>query len=215
MIFGNPDHRFSQSPTDKLHFIWIGEYSDGTHLAEYEFDNSTKKNDFYSIRKADLIRFGLVGCDHRMYFEVPGGVFKLAGRMIEVIYKEDDREYYLTGQPKSYNDIITYKDAESIVRPIFSINGTSQEPQGGNVSSQILAYNFGYKTELVFDGIRFNFQAICTLPILVGNPYINFKLVADREVKGQLAIKRNGKIVTEIEAPLQEKHSGEINWELI
>lgn len=181
-------------------FIWLGEYYDGTHLAEFNFTDK-KENSFYSIERQKLIRFGLIGHGMKLFFE-PDGVFNLNGTAIEVAYRLDDMEYSLTGHSGKYNDIITYKDAES------ALNAA-----GGVVRNQINQYSFGYKTNLEIDGIKFTFKALCKIPF--GQPlYMNFWLVANKKLNGVLVVKRNNRIVAEIDAPLKKGAGGEINYTL-
>ncbi|MVP00795.1 hypothetical protein EDM21_14890 [Paenibacillus sp. N10] len=155
------------------------------------------------MNRDQLVRFGLIGTGHSLYFEVNGGAFKVSGRMIELVYKHQDKEYFLTGQQQRYQDIITYKDVE------FTFDPSGAE---GNGQNHILQYNFGYKNELMINGIRFNLQAICKIP-MDGRPmYFNFKLVADTSLDGQLEIRRNGITVDSINAPLSKNKGGEMNW---
>lgn len=182
-------------------FVWLAEYMNGTELCEY--DVLTKdENSFYSIQRENLLRFGLFGHGMKMYYEVFGGIFKIAGQMIEVIYKVGDKEYYLTGQQAMYKDIITYKNAEATIN-LF-------DGKGG-MNSNITQFNFGYKTTLDIDGVQFNFKAITSIPF--GNPsYMTFWLVADQELEGKLQIKKNGRVIEEIDAPLSKDVGGELNW---
>lgn len=181
-------------------FIWIAEYVDGTNYCE--FDLKTKQeNNFYQIKKNETLRFGIIGHSMKMIFEVFGGVFKINGQMIEILYKTEEKEYHLTGQQKMYNDLITYKDAES------SINLLG----GGINSTSITQFNFGYKINLNIDNVNFNFKPIFKLPY--GTPaYFNFWLVSDTNLNGIVQIKKNGKIVEQIKAPLKAGIGGEINW---
>ncbi len=180
-------------------FIWVAEYADGSNIAEFDL-LTRKENSFYSIQRDKLIRFGLIGHGMGLYYEVPGGIFKLNGRMIELIYKTKVREYYLTGHAKMYNDIITYKDAEAVLK----LDGTTQ--------SNITQFNFGYKQELEFeDGLKFNLRVLCKIPY--NQPiYMNIRLVANKEVCGFLHIKRNGLVCDVFEAPLRKGVGGELNW---
>lgn len=184
-------------------FVWLADYTDGNHLCE--FDVLTKEeNSFYAIERNKLLRFGLFGHEMNLYFEVYGGMFKLAGQLIEVIYKVGEKEHYLTGQQQMYDDIITYKHADATIN-LFG--------GGGGVSSVITQFNFGYKTTLDIDDINFNFKAICMIPY--GKPvYMNFRLVADKELNGRLLIKKNGRVVEELDAPLAPGIGGEVNWHL-
>jgi len=192
-----------ESPVNFQDFIWIATYFDNTFLSEYNFDDK-RENSFYDIDRNRLLRFGLVGYGMNLYFEVLGGIFKIAGQMIEVVYKLNDKIYYLTGQPLiMYNDIITYKDAESIL----------DVRNGQTMRNMITQYNFGYKQNLHIDGVNFNFKAICSIPY--GKPvFLNLRLVADQNLNGYLCIKKNGVYVAEIYAPLEANVGGEVNWQV-
>lgn len=182
-------------------FIWLAEYVDGKHLSEFDLETK-EENNFYNIERDKLLRFGLIGHGIKLYYEVYGGIFKVAGQMIEVIYKVGEKEYYLTGQQSMYNDIISYKNAEATINLLSG---------GGEMNSQITQFNFGYKTNLNVDGVNFNFKAICMIPYRQ-EAFMNFWLVSDQEVDGHLVIKRNGKVVQEIKAPLHNNVGGEVNW---
>jgi hypothetical protein len=180
-------------------FIWLSECYDGTHLAEFDF--STKaENDFYMIQRDKLLRFGLIGCGNKLFFE-RDGVFYLNGRALDIIYRTKDKEYFLTGHFGKYTaDIITYKDAESAFHP-----------QEGLMPSRITQYNFGYKAEVEVDGVKFNIKPIvkipCNQPVL-----LNLRLVANRKLDGEIVIRVNNREAQVIKAPLKRDVSGEINW---
>lgn len=184
-------------------FVWYAEYSNGSHYSE--FDLITKKeNNFYQINQQSTIRFGLIGHNMKLYYETYGGIFKLAGQMLEFIYKVGDKEYYLTGQNQMYNDIITYKDAES------SLSLRENVPSTGTITQ----FNFGYKTNLNIDGVNFHFKPICKIPR--NKPiYMNFWLVADQDLDGTFIIKKNGFVVDQFEAPLTKGTGGELNWIIV
>lgn len=194
-------NQFTQSPVESQDFIWVADYSNNTFLSEFNLD-SKKENSFYDIDKNNLIRFGLIGHGMNLYYEILGGTFKIAGQMLEFIYIVNGKEYYLTGQQQMYNDIIQFKNAESIFDP---------SGKNGSIGSTITQYNFGYKQNLNIHNINFNFKAICSIPY-GKHVYMNLRLVADQDLNGILCIKKNGIVVTEIEAPLQEKVAGELNW---
>lgn len=180
-------------------FIWIADYVDGTYLSEYDFVTK-KENSFYDIQKIKLLRFGLLGHGLKMYFE-SNGIFKIAGRMIEFIYRVNDKDYYLTGQNIYYNDIIHYKDAVSDFNP-YTIN---------KFNNQTVQYNFGYKQIIKIDDIAFNFKAICKIPF--NKPiYMNIRLVSNKNLNGRLIIKKNSFNYEEIDAPLKANAGGELNW---
>jgi hypothetical protein len=186
-------------------FIWIGEYVDGTHLSEYNI-HTKEREDFYSIKRDALIRFGLIGHGMKLLYEVGGGFFKLNGQMYEFVYKVGDKEYYLTGQFKPYNDVITYKDAEAWA------NLTAND--AANFPSRILAYNFGYKHNMTIDGVNFSLRALCSIPH--GEPvHFAVRLVADQKLEGKLVIKKNGTEIAEFNAPLDKGVGGELKWAVI
>ncbi|MFF3150984.1 hypothetical protein ACFVRU_57190, partial [Streptomyces sp. NPDC057927] len=83
-----------------------------------------------------------------------------------------------------YTDIITYKDAWTDAKLI----------NNGKFSNQIHQYNFGFKKKLVFaDGVEFAFQAVCCIPYNQ-HAFIEFKLVPNQDLDGQLIIKKLGRI---------------------
>lgn len=182
-------------------FIWIGEYSDGTHLSEFDVQ-TLQENDFRIIQRDKLICFGLAGHGMSFYFGMDG-VFNLPQRKIEISYVEGNNEYQLTGNPiAKYNDIITYKKAESVFIPGL---------KGFNTSNHILEYNVGYKTHIAFEDVKFNFKPICVIPL--NQPvYFNIRLVASRDMDGKLMIKRNGIAYECINAPIRMGVGGELNW---
>lgn len=183
-------------------FLWYGEYSDGSMIAEYDL-NTNKRVSFYDIEKDSLIRFGMVGHGMHLYYEVFGGVFKLNGQPVEVIYKISSEEYNLTGNPTMYNDIITYKNAESTA--VFK----RKEP--GRIINRVTQYNFGYKANLLVKGVNFHFKAICSIPY--NRPvYMHFRLTADKDLDGKLIIRKNGLVIDEFNAPLKKDVGGELNW---
>jgi len=182
-------------------FIWIGEYANGDYLSEYNI-KTKEREDFYSLKRDALLRFGLIGHGMKLYYEVGGGFFKLNGQMYELVYKVGDKEYYLTGQSKLYNDVITYKDAEAW--------GTFDRNEG-KFPSRVMAYNFGYKVKLDVDDVQFNLKAICSIPY---NEPVNFQitLVASEELDGKFVIKKNGSEIAEFHAPLKQGVGGRLKW---
>lgn len=182
-------------------FVWVAEYINGSHYSEFDF-STKQENNFYNIKRNELIRFGLIGRGFKLYYEAIGGIFKLNGQMIEVAYEVDGKEYNLTGHQKFYNDIIAYKDAESVL----TLNSTGTK-------DHITQYNFGYKVGLKFNEVNFSFKPLFKIPF--NKPmYLNFRLVADEDLNGFLLIKRNGFVVDRFRAPLQKNVSGELNWSL-
>ncbi|MGG0807025.1 hypothetical protein ABE144_05110, partial [Brevibacillus laterosporus] len=139
-------HIIPYSPVPQREFIWLAEYVDGTHLSEFDF-NTKQENDFYSIDKKTVVRFGLIGHGHKLYYETFGGHFKLGNGQIDLVYKTGDKEYFLTGQNEFYQDLITFKRAEA---EINLLNST------GELSPIITEYVFGYKHKLIFEDISFH-----------------------------------------------------------
>lgn len=190
------------SPVEQ-EFIWHAEYEDQTSLTEYDFETKIE-NSFNDIKKDSLVRFGLVGQGQRYYFEVNGGIFKIAGKMYEFSYVENDREHALTGQQYKYNDIASFKNAEMYIDPI------SLETV---VDATITDYTFGYKSviEDKENNLRMHFKALCT--ISYDNPmYMNVRLVPSRDCDGELIIKRNGQIVDRIPSEFKKNVARELNW---
>ncbi|MCR8641563.1 hypothetical protein NV379_02735 [Paenibacillus sp. N1-5-1-14] len=193
---------FLNSPVDGQSFIWMAAYQDGTFLSEFNYDN-LEANDFYSIDKNNLVRFGLVGYSMNHYFEVNSGIFKIAGQRFEIAYVVGEKEYSLTGQNITYNDIITYKNASTTI----NINGGQQEPP------RIDQYNLGYKINLNIDNVNFYFKPILCMPY--GEPaYISVHLVSDQDLNGKLCIKKSGAAFEEIDAPMEANEAYKVNWEL-
>lgn len=184
-------------------FVWIGEYLDGTHLSEFDLETG-KENKFYSIDKDRLRSFGLYSSQGaEMLFDIKTGIFFLQGRMYEFFFESSNNEqYYLTGRPQRYQDIITYKDAEAVFNPMSAKGGYNG----------ITQYNFGYKAQLSYpDGTKIGFKAICHIPF--GKPItIELRLVSSANLKGNFMVKRNGQIIDFFSAELSPNFAGEINW---
>jgi hypothetical protein len=180
-------------------FIWLGEYVDGTHLAEFDLQTG-EENSFYKLQKEKLLRFGLIGHNMKLIADYDG-IFSIAGVVVEVGYRVNGKYLPLTGHPgRHYSDVITYKDAESMF------------VQGGGVTKpHINQFNFGYKANIKVDGINFNFKPIVKVPY--NQPvYMNFWLVADQDLDGEFVILRNNREVCAIKAPLRKGVGGETNW---
>lgn len=181
-------------------FIWLGEYYDGTHLAEFDF-LTKKENNFYDLDRQRLIRFGILGHGMHLYYEVHGGVLKLNGQMVELMYRDGEKEYFLTGRQQMFRDIITYKDAEAFFNP----------NNGRTVKGNITAFNFGYKEQLQIDGVDFGVKVICTVPF--NQPaFLTIRLLAGKEMNGELVVRKNNKEVLTLNAPLRQGVGGEVKW---
>lgn len=200
MIFQN---KITRSPVAQS-FIWVAEYADGTHLAEYNFDNG-KANSFYHIDKTKLIRFGLIGEGSQIYFDVGNGVFTMNGHRLSLSYSASSREYPLTGRTFLYNDIITYKNAVSDAK-LITAGG-----KGGAFSDSITQYNIGYKKQMQLHDANIDFQCILSIPYNDA-AFMQIKITSDIDLDGTMHIRRNGYLVDEIQAPLKAKHAGQINW---
>jgi hypothetical protein len=189
---------YSKSPVAQ-DFIWLGEYLDGTHLAEFNLQTG-KENSFYDLKKQELIRFGLMGHGMKMY-AYADGIFSINGVVIEIGYRVGEKWYPLTGHVrKNYRDVITYKDAESIF------------VQGGGVTRpKINQFNFGYKAIVDLEEVTFNFKPIVKVPF--NQPvHMNFWLVADKDLDGEIVILRNNREISAVHAPLKKGIGGEVNW---
>lgn len=179
-------------------FIWLGEYYDGTHLAEFDF-YTKEENSFYDIDRKRLMRFGLIGHGMKLAAE-SDGIFYLNGYYLDILYRTDEKEYHLTGRQGMLKDIIAYKDAESTFRP-----------NGGVSKTMINQYNFGYKTTLKVDDVTFNLRALCKVPF--NHPvYMSVRLVADTDLNGRLVLRKHDGSEVEVEAPLRKGVGGEFNW---
>lgn len=187
-------------------FIWLGEYIDGTHLAEFDFVTK-EENSFYSLNKDKLFLFGLVGGGLRMFYD-PDGRFNIAGRVVDFVYATPEKEYYLTSALYTTNrDPITYKDATA---KLSSFNDPNIQ-SGLASNSTITQYTFGYKSNVEIDGVKFNFKALCKVPF--NEPiYMNLRLVSDTELDGKFQIRVGGVVVSEFQSPLKTNVGGELNW---
>jgi hypothetical protein len=192
------DQSNGKSPVNQ-DFIWLGEYLDGTHLAEFNLQTG-KENYFHDLQKSKLLRFGLIGHGMKL-IAYRDGVFSIAGVCIEVGYRIDGKYYPLTGYTRqNYTDVITFKDAESMF------------VQGGGVTRpHINMFSFGYKANITTNGINFHFKPIVKVPY--NKPiYMNFWLVADQDLDGEFVVKRNNKEVYSVHAPLRKGIGGETDW---
>ena len=195
-----------KSFTPHQDFMWVAEYFDGSYTTEF-CQKTGNKNNFYSIKKDQLIRFGLVGQGNTLFFVTITGTFHLNGEKLYFSYRTSEKEYHLSGQKSQgkFNEIITYKDAYTDAIGI----GRHQK-----LSSGIVQYNFGYKTGLTFeDGIKFYFQVIIGIPF--NQPaYIDLKLVPNQDFDGELYIKRMGFPTRPVDAPLKQGVAGVCQFEL-
>lgn len=202
-ILGN--RSMTKSPVDFQDFSWIVEYSDGTHLAEFDFE-SKKPNNFYTIDKSKAIRFGLIGNHSQAFFDIGNGIFTVNNHRFTISYEANNIEYPLTGRSLIYNDLITYKDAVSDAS-VFS------RKNRGRFNDTITQYNLGYKKKMELLDVNINYQCVLSLPIN-GTAFFQIKISSDKDLNGKLIFRRNGKVVDAIEAPLLQDMSGNMNWTL-
>lgn len=182
-------------------FYWVAEYLNGTLYPEFDF-NTHENNDFETINKNMLIRFGYIGAGYRFYFDTPTGVFSIADNDFSMSYVTDDYEYNLTQNDCLYNDIISFKR-------MYADANFSGQPSIGNVSS----YNFGYKNKFNVNGVNFHFKPIMHIPY--GQPaYFTIWIVSDKDLNGRIVIKRNGLKYREFECPLEANVGGELTWKI-
>jgi len=193
------------SPVTDQDFIWIASYMDGTYLSEISYDTKIT-NPFDSVNRNSLIRFGLVGQGMNLYFEVYGGEYKLAGRVVEILYKDKktNKEYNLTGHGLlPYNNIHQHKNGET------SFNSLDNSGYGSGVITQ---YNFGYTKNLLIDDVNFTLKTTCCIPYgrLI---YINIELTADRDFEdGLIVFRKNGIENIELDAPLESGQTCSGDW---
>jgi hypothetical protein len=207
-IFKNKDRQHLYSPVpNKQALIWIAEYDDGTFLAEYDF-NSQKKNDFYSINKDKLLRFGFIGNGSKAYFNISDGTFIIDDNKIQISYIHNENEVFLTGRTFIYNDIIQYKSA---IADIDVMSLKSNE----NIIGDVSCHSIGFKKQLDLFDSSIHFKSILHIPS-IGNqsPYLEIKISSSIDVNGELIIRVNNSEVDKIDAPLKANMAGVINWRL-
>lgn len=197
-MFGGQHH---YSPV-KQDFVWVAEYVDGTHLAEFDYETK-KPNPLYAVSRDKLLRFGLIGNGASMYVEVYGGIFKILGQMLEVEYENNGKVYQLTNRAMMYTAVDTKKDVEFAFAP----------NELGSGKERIIQYRFGYSATFQVDGINMLFEIYCLIP---SNQHamLEIKLVPSEDMDGQIRIKRNGRDVDVIDAPMAKGAGGSITWTL-
>lgn len=201
-IFGN--RQMVKSPVKDQSFVWVAEYVDGTHIAEYDLHDG-KPNDFYAIDKTKVMKFGLIGEGSQTYFDVGNGVFFINNHRLTISYEANGVEYPLTGRALIYNDLITYKDAVSDAAPFLRGKGA--------FTNMIKQFNLGYKKKMELLDVNISFQCVLGIP-LNESAILQLKITPDKDLDGKLIIRRNGSVVDEIIAPLKAGLSGQINWNI-
>ncbi len=196
------------SPVKEQDFIWVASYMDGSKLVEISPDTK-KTNSFYSIDKSKLIRFGLAGHGMETYFEVYGGEYKIAGRLVELMYldRKTNTEYLLTGHGLlPYNNIDQFKNADSSL-DAFKGHGYS--------GSTITQYNFGYTKNITVNEVDFALKTLCCIPY-GKSIYLDIELSANRDFEhGMLLIRLNRTQVFELDAPLEKGQASSGRWTII
>lgn len=189
-------------------FIWVSEYLNGSLIYEYDKEKGIENN-FYSIDKNQLLRFGLIGHGMRLYYETFNGSFFLNDKKVDVIYKDENgTEYNLTNNNSFYNDIIQYKDCSSVMNTRKLNNNIFQH------SERIESYNFGYKHKLSINGVNFSYRLIVKIPY--NQPVrLNIKIVADKTMNGSLIIRKNNYEDIKYYAPIKANNGGELDWVVI
>lgn len=191
------------SPTPLRDFIWVANYADGSILTEFDYITK-EKNDFYSIRKQDIIRFGLAGHGYHFYHDTVGGSFHLPQGKFDFRYVFESRSIDLTSGFDFCNDIITFKKANSTFDPTGVQNISN---------SQIVEYVFGYKKKISTDDFQAHVKIMFHIPF--GSPmYISIRMVTEHDYNGKLQILEGGKVIEQIDSPLFKDTSSEINWEV-
>lgn len=204
MILGNK--QFNRSPVPSQAFIWVADYYDNQHLAEFDF-GSKKANSFYEINKEKIVRFGLIGHGSQIYFDIANGIFNFDNKRYMISYITKTKEYPLTGRTFLYNDIITFKNA------VADANLFAKQSCSGQFNHTITNFNLGYKKKMLLEDVNINFQNILTIPL--DEPiYFQIKISADKDLDGDLIIRKDGQIVEVINAPLHKNMTGIINWEI-
>ncbi|MGG0757184.1 hypothetical protein [Brevibacillus laterosporus] len=195
IFFGSTN---AMSPTSQ-NFVWVSEYYDGTHLAEFDFETK-EENSFYDIKIDQLNRFGIVGNGSKIFFE-SNGLFNVKGKGYSLSYVVDDIEYQLTGDLEKIKDIITFKDAEA----------TGDLLGSGKISTSIVQYSVGYSVVKKVNNVKFTLRMLVKVPNN-GQMYFNIALMANKNLQGKLVLMRaNDRKEFEINAPLKKGIMGEIN----
>ncbi|QDX94033.1 hypothetical protein EEL32_20575 [Brevibacillus laterosporus] len=188
----------AMSPTSQ-DFVWVSEYYDGTHLAEFDFETK-EENSFYDIKVDQLNRFGIVGNGSKIFFE-SNGLFNVKGKGYSLSYVVDGVEYQLTGDLEKINDIITFKDAEA----------TGNLLGGGKITTSIEQFSVGYAVVKTVDDVTFTLRVLVKVPNN-GQMYFNIAMMANKNLHGKLVLMRaNDRKEFEIDAPLKKGIMGEIN----
>jgi len=179
-------------------YNWAVDYTDGTHMLEYEQDTDIK-NDFYKIEQDKVERFGLYGNGQQFYFNNSDGSLMLDGRRLDIGYEAGGKLYMLTIN-ENKKDLITYKDAYVDYSNIQ-----------GEQSPEVSSINFGYKTVYSNENLNINFQPIVSLPF-GESAYVQVKIMSEKYVDGYLVFYSRNREVERFHAPLEAGLSGQMSW---
>lgn len=199
------------SPIPTQPFLWMAEYFSGG-LVEYDLETG-EPNNFKSIDKSKLVRFGLVGNNRKMWYEVVGGSFHIAGRNIGIAYEtKDGKRYVLAGNGAfNMNDPISFKQGYIDISLGMGANKKHTKHSTHTETTRISGYYYGYKNQMKIEDVSFSFKPIVAIPM--GKPaYIEVNLVADKDLDGKLIFIRNGKDFESFEGALQAGKTAKINW---
>lgn len=186
---------------------WNVDYSDGTHYSEFNLETE-ESNDFHLINNDKVARFGLFGQIGKFYFDKDGS-FRLNGKRVTIEYHKDDGEIIHLTNNFSNKDLITYKQA------CVNLNRKVR----GEQKSNILSFNFGYKTIFTKNDLQIFFQPVMSFPIPSKEnpdttPYMEVKLTTNKDLQGDLVFKIRDIEVDRFNAPLEINYSGYINWNI-
>ena len=194
MSFGS---KYNLSVNNNQDFMWLAEYNDNSELCE--FNQNLSENSFYDIDKNKLSKYGLIGLNYKMYFNIDDGIFNIANKNICISFKDNNgNTYNLTNNSYKYNDIIQFKEAESSF--IF----------GYGSINKIVCFNFGYKNKIKINDIDMNFKVICKVPY---DEPINFEisLTTNKDLDGCFIINSNGQEF-KISTNIKNKINNTVKW---
>lgn len=183
---------------DQQPFIWFAEYENKEILTEFE--DSGKENQFNAIDKARTKEFGLIGRGLKLSFDTDTGEFAILNKKINFKFIKDGKDVNLTHQLAKYNDLITYKSAF-----------TDYDPSGKTLGSCIDAYFFGYKGEIVIDGILCHMKVIFGLPV-GGQIKFSITLSPKEAINGEIRISIDGVEPQGIMANFKANEGQEFSW---
>lgn len=180
----------------RQYFVWMGEYEDGTSIAEFDFDTKAPVK-FDSIDKGSLSRFGLVGGGHKLFFEIAGGTFNIVGKEVDFVIESGGELYPLTMTPYRHDDVITFKEAHTY----GDIRG------GGATQTEIVGYYFGFKDK----SYKFNTRIMCCIPVN-GSLHFLVRVVPEFTGEASVAILIDGVVVERLPINLTAGVGSELSW---